>query len=242
MGVLGMGKFNEVTITIPSWDKFNARKDITRPHWFRMDHSIFEDPKFYNLEPADWAVLLYLLCQKSKSGEGFQVNYAHAQRVAGLSSRVVDSAIEKLLQSQFITVSNTAAAADVTFPAGDERIRPDPSNTNKQTNNTDSTCAFAPERLREIWNQNRGILSECIKLTPSRLAAARKRIEENGDPEYWADIVRTIASDPFFQGRNERKWRATFDYLLRPDTHIRIAERRLSNPKLALIEKAMSEL
>lgn len=78
--------------------------------------------------------------------------------------------------------------------------------------------------LAEIWNQNRGSLPQVLGCSKTRLSSAKARWEEKPDPEYWATIVRKLAASSFCQGGGKDGWRATFDFLLQPDTQHKALE------------------
>lgn len=86
-----------------------------------------------------------------------------------------------------------------------------------------NSVASPPCPFFEIWNANCGSLPRCSE-TASRLPKAKKRLDDNPDPEYWAEIVRRAAASQFCQGNNDRGWRMDIDFLLKPDTHIKIME------------------
>ena len=104
-------------------------------------------------------------------------------------------------------------------------------------------CAAPPsnvtaDELLQVWNKNRGTLPEAKALTPSRKKAAMVRLREEPDPNYWAEVVRTLANSSFCNGENDRHWRAGFDFLLKPDTHVKATEgaySRSSGLKLKLV-------
>lgn len=105
----------KITITINNWSKFNPRRDVLKSSWFRLDHGIFEDPKFYDLKPEEWGGLLYILTQASKTNSGtFPVHFGHALRVGQMSSSYLMGVIKKLQSSQFVHVDVTCTNADVT--------------------------------------------------------------------------------------------------------------------------------
>lgn len=104
------------------------------------------------------------------------------------------------------------------------RQTPPSSSFSGSNSKTNTENPLTPRGVLEIWNSNRGALPEGTTLNPSRERAAKSRVRENGDPAYWEKIVKAIASNPFCRGENDRGWVATIDYLLRPNTHVRVAE------------------
>lgn len=82
----------------------------------------------------------------------------------------------------------------------------------------------ATHTLVEIWNSNRGPLPAVRGCSGTRMKQARARWDENPSPEYWAEIVTRLAASPFCSGKNDRLWKADFDFLIKPDTQHRVLE------------------
>jgi hypothetical protein len=98
-------------------------------------------------------------------------------------------------------------------------------NTNTNTSDAKTSDALSPMEILEIWNQNCGPLPKAQSLNKERERQARARGRENKDPLYWKGIAQVLAADSFCRGENDRSWVATFDYFLRPGTHVKISER-----------------
>lgn len=79
-------------------------------------------------------------------------------------------------------------------------------------------------RLVGIWNENCGTLPRVIANSKSRDKLSKDRLSEEKNLDAWADVVKRIASSAFCCGNNERGWQATFDWLLKPDTRLRVLE------------------
>lgn len=78
--------------------------------------------------------------------------------------------------------------------------------------------------LIKIWNENRGQLPEAKGLSEKRLKACTQRESEEPNQEIWVDVVRRLSQSDFCSGKNERGWVANFDFLLKPDTRIKVLE------------------
>lgn len=91
----------------------------------------------------------------------------------------------------------------------------------------------------EIWNEVCGpSLSRVVKLTPNRERPLRARLAELGpDPlPAWRAYCERIAASDILTGRTQRTgpyagWRADFEWALRPDTPVRVAEGRYNNDR-----------
>jgi hypothetical protein len=82
-----------------------------------------------------------------------------------------------------------------------------------------------PEKLRRLWNELRGCwLPEWQGMSSQRKKAAEARLRERPEASDWGKIISKIAASPFCRGENERGWRASPDWLLRPDTADRVLE------------------
>jgi hypothetical protein len=87
--------------------------------------------------------------------------------------------------------------------------------------------ALTPEQLLAMWNDHAilATLPSCRKLSPTRMRTTKARITENPDPEYWVDVLQRISRSSFCRGQIPgRGWRATFDWLIRPETGTKVLE------------------
>lgn len=98
------------------------------------------------------------------------------------------------------------------------------SSSKKEKGKSGSSENISENQLVKIWNEHRGTLSVVLGISGKRLAASLARWAEKPDPDYWTGIVKRIASTPFCVGENERKWKADFDFLIRPDTQHKVLE------------------
>ena len=70
----------------------------------------------------------------------------------------------------------------------------------------------------EIWNSmaTQAGLPLVQVLTERRKVSLRKRLAECGGLDGWAIACDKVQESPFLTGENERQWKATFDFLLKP--------------------------
>lgn len=78
--------------------------------------------------------------------------------------------------------------------------------------------------LDKIWNEHCGNLPKVKELNKQRQAAIKARLKENSNEEYWIDVAKAIASNPFCNGDNKSGWIANFDFFIKPGTHLKAAE------------------
>ena len=70
-------------------------------------------------------------------------------------------------------------------------------------------------------------LPQVKEVTPKRAAALKARIQERWQRDplgAWNRYLAAIAASPFLRGESERGWKADFDWAIRPDSPVRIAE------------------
>lgn len=103
-----MSTYDGATIKILNWEEYNPRKDVKASSWFRLSHSLFEDPKFFEFEHAELSFWIYILCFASKENSGdVYLSLAHAERIGRFSKSQVNSAIAKLVKNGCISVGVT---------------------------------------------------------------------------------------------------------------------------------------
>lgn len=108
------------TVQFLNWEKYNPRKDVKNPSWFRLDHDMITDSEFFSFSGEEVKAWIYLLSEASKKNrDTITINLEHAERVCRLPPATIASAIEKLVQIGALLVHATdtsrARHADVTF-------------------------------------------------------------------------------------------------------------------------------
>lgn len=97
-------------IEILGWEKFNSRKDVKAPSWFRFGHDLFEDPQFFDFTHTEICAWIYILCQASKKSCGtVAVNANHLERIGRVRPKDFNGALEKLIAIGCIAVDGVQA-------------------------------------------------------------------------------------------------------------------------------------
>jgi len=96
--------------------------------------------------------------------------------------------------------------------------------------------------ILETWNRHSPPLSPALGLTGRRLAHARARWQEHPDPGWWSTVLDRLVTCPFLLGANERGWHATFDWLLQPDSALRVLEGKYDRAATALPTRSLQNL
>jgi hypothetical protein len=88
--------------------------------------------------------------------------------------------------------------------------------------------------LARLWNEHSSPLLPRVRATTgSRLHAAQKLWKKNPSEQFWLEVIAKINASDFCLGKKEGagNWRANFDWLVRPQTAIRVSEGLYDNAK-----------
>lgn len=83
---------------------------------------------------------------------------------------------------------------------------------------------------------------------PKRQKAASARLRDNPDLQHWREVIRRVTRAPFLRGENDRGWRASPDWLLKPESAAKVLEGaydgapRVSNGRASESDKDWSQI
>jgi len=132
----------------------------------------------------------------------------------------------------------------------------DKCNSRKQLSSRKKFCDDESKQIFDLpglWNEKvKNFLPLVTTVTQKRKTAIKARLKEKPDPEYWAQVIDRILKSRFCLGESNTNWRANFDWLLRPDTHVRVMEGRYDNlsmqsnskydRNMSVLKKAMQKI
>ena len=165
---------------------------------------------------------------------------------SGLSDEAFDALIEVCLETKCAERTAWENRGELAFPGMRSRsdsyskqlLRRNIVETSKKVQQTFPTRQHSTEEhkriqkgsaldvdvLREKWNQiTTPPIPRCQALSDKRRRAASLRLEEHG-LDLMIDGFAAINSSRFCRGENERGWRATFDWAVKPDVCVRAIE------------------
>lgn len=208
---------------IKNWDKYQHTDAARSKHgmaWVKSYSSIIYDVKVRTLDTHSRLFWLLLL-----PFAGQQLNVIHhdadtLKSIMGLKKKPNLALFEELGLIEVFDASNMPA----TCQHREEKRRERRGEEIRNLQAEDKTLSLP--NLTKIWNENRGPLPEILDTTKKRLALWRSRWAEKPDEAYWVDIIRKITESPFCCGDNDRGWTASVDFMLRPDTHIKVLENK----------------
>lgn len=153
-GHLDMGKYDGAIIEIVNWDKFNPRKDLKATSWLRLQNSLFDDHNFFEWSHSEVLFWIYILSLASKKQKGeIRFSQSHAERIGRFDRKVIDEAMEKLVELQCITVTLHARNTDVTRTLRARHTTNERTNERNERDETDAATSappmLAPELLTE---------------------------------------------------------------------------------------------
>lgn len=91
--------------------------------------------------------------------------------------------------------------------------------------------AFGPKDLMDLWNQLSSPLPQVKAVTDGRSRTIKARLQDFPDQDYWRQVITKIKASDFCLGKAKGStgWKASFDWMIRPDTHIKIMEGQYDN-------------
>lgn len=79
-------------------------------------------------------------------------------------------------------------------------------------------------QLVELWNEHCGKLPRVMKISTKRRRIILARLKELPDLNAWKLAIQELADSEFHTGKNDRGWKADFDFLMQPDKALKILE------------------
>lgn len=104
-----------------------------------------------------------------------------------------------------------------------------------ESDESDQSPTFGVRELAALWNAKAGPMHPAVRIASlrpdlPRWRAALARLKEEPDPAYWEEVVTRFVAWPHGRGMTppknpgESPWVATFDFLVKPSTHVRAME------------------
>lgn len=85
--------------------------------------------------------------------------------------------------------------------------------------------------LKEVfdaWNLNPDLV-KCLVISDKRKVSLNARLKDAFFSKNWRAAMAMLPASPFCMGRNDRGWKANFDWFLQPDTVAKIMEGKYHN-------------
>jgi len=208
-------------ILINNWEKYNHRKDVKATSWFRLNNDWIIDPKFYNFDPSEKMVWIYLLSHSSrKMKPEFHFDPDFTAHLLNLKRSKIDSAINKLQAVECITLR--ARNAGVT-----DTIVDVPLQTDRQTDRQTFRTKTPYREIAILWNTICGVKYRKIqnpeKLNKSRKDKLTSRWKQKPSLVYWEKMFKHLSEKCDFSW--SKNWSPNFDWIIKNDLiHDKILE------------------
>lgn len=221
-------------VEIIGWEKYNPRSDRGGFSWFRMDNSFFLHMRQRKGVSGSATVLMCFLLAECSIADGkiFKLRPAFAAEMIGLTVPEVLSGLSELAKTGEIFFKPLEAASSQTDGRTDETD--ETRRTDEIVNSAEAEptpAASETSHLANLWNQFCGDLPKVRGLSKERRRKSEIRWRENPSTEYWGEIVVRMSKSRFCRGENKTGWKATFDFLLQPDTHLKVLEGKYDDRK-----------
>lgn len=82
----------------------------------------------------------------------------------------------------------------------------------------------AEAELRDAWNALDGVCPIRGRISGERAESLKARLADTDWRDTWREAIDRVAESPFCCGENDRGWKATLDWFLRPDTVQKLIE------------------
>lgn len=153
----------------------------------------------------------------------FRERQAAKGRASALArSTAVSTAVRTAVSTTTPTGLATGGQPD-TQPGGNPPIS-DLRSLDQEQDQKRSRLTATASALVDLWNTTvTPPLPQCRGLSGSRQRHANSRLAEAPLDE-WAAVIVAINASRFCRGDNDRGWKASFDWLLQPDTRLRVLE------------------
>jgi hypothetical protein len=224
-------------ITINNWEKYNGK--IKKSYkCILLSYSFLRDAKIRQVSPVTRLLYLSCLLVAGESARS-QIEVSHESLVfeSGVKSESLQSQLSQLQSLQLLTYEILTPLKNRIEKNRIERKGIEAVDK-KSTEPKDSSPSFFKEKKYEgaekifiIWQNLKNKLPTALTLSEKRKVAAQARWNEKPEVEYWEEVVKKLANSDFCNGKNERTWKADFDFLIKPDTHIRVSEGKYDNKK-----------
>lgn len=211
-----MSKAEFYKVKILNWEKWNGGKKTSQ--WFKLSSQFSFDHKISSLTNSQFRLFIELLqlAANSSTNEvhltGYNVCIGWQMRRYSLSI-----ALSKLAELQLIEITDKR-----------DKIRKD-KKEEIVSPKAISAVADHVQQFFDAYNLNSGILPKANKLTRKRKSAINQRWNEKPDLDYWVTTIKRMAASEFCTGKTG--WTADLDFLLRPDSHVKINEGKYDNRK-----------
>lgn len=192
------------------FEEFKGRSDIRRNHWFKFEADFFLQPEVFCLTREQQCVLIYLFClrcsQESTHNEVvFNIPFAQTALKFECETKLTET-LKDLEQQGYIAIEDNYKPTLVAKKASFEPVN-----------------QVSIDSLVELWNSKSQGMAKCKTLTKKRKETIKVRLQEKPNMEYWEAVIDKMNKSDFCIGKST-PFKATFDWFIKDETHIKVME------------------
>lgn len=223
---------DKVILTILNFRDYQPRKDLKSLTWFRIESNIFDDECLCDKVATDGLILfIYLLARAAKKNiSEVEVSLSFLEKKLNIKVARIKSIIEILEQNQIVHSSVSNPYKPVSYTTLHNTTLHNITNTTGSETDPEPPPPPA-ENLHPfilLWNRAATKFSKVKKSSPKRNKKIDAIWKQNTEAE-WLIIITRLNNSDFCTGKNDRGWKATFDWLLQDETHLKISEGKYDN-------------
>lgn len=148
-------------IEIKNWDKFNPRKDVKKPTWFRLENDWESDPDFYDYTAEQKLLWIHLLSSASREHgkTGFKLNTVQSAAILKMSEPYLIETLQSFAgpDKEFISLRELPGKNPngcVQNPNAHDRKELSTTEVGDRNPNVHDRVPPTPTASRDGWNPN----------------------------------------------------------------------------------------
>jgi hypothetical protein len=227
-----------VTIQMKNWSKYQHSKTTKGKalKYFRLQSDFLEDPKLYGLCASMKLTYVYLLTRLCRDNTGVtHICYRHATDMTRLRTKLIHSCVIELERLQLLSIvfdeknPSREEVGEVGRRGEVEGIYVEKSFDLPTPKAVE--LKLSPSWVADLWQEKLADKLHALRvpLTPARAKKLRDRIKIFSEKKDWVEAFDKIQNSDFCLGKNDRQWKASFDWILQPDTLTKILEGKYDN-------------
>lgn len=210
---------------VKSWGDFQHYKD-RNPPWIKLHNHLLDNYEFECLPDASKAHLLCIWMLASRTQNKMPMDPQWIKRKIGASENVD---LEILVKYGFIETNQPLPIAehDASKALVSEEKRQRREEAEKIASPKVDACPY--EKIKESYNEILGSDFGMVKVLSDKRKTLLKKFYKLIDGKPYTGYFSYFRDNagPFYRGDSDRGWKATFDYIIREDTIIKVMEGNL---------------
>lgn len=208
-----------------------------------IEGSVFSDPRFFDLilkcKNQYEALGILVLCWKKAQATFLEFGKIPSEKWnekfqilvdVGFVEKHKDGYYVRGSEKHFSWLIQKSNAGKLSAAKKSENKNPTKINGDqRKSTGVDPSKKTEQHEMIRLWNSE-SALPKVLKTNQARQAKIQK-IYSKLTPEEWASVFRKISESDFCCGKNNTGWKATFDWVLQPQTYLKVLEGKYDSGK-----------